>query len=137
MYSAIISHHSAHGQKPIKCTLVMEYGESEDCPGFETFGEDVKEARKVRNISRKDLAEQVNIDTRYLANIENEGTIPSLPVIIQLAEICGLPMERYFDPQVFGAESPQRTRVRRKLEACPEEYLPIAEGVLDGILQVK
>ena len=41
-----------------------------DCPGFETFGEDVKEARKVRNISRKDLAEQVNIDTRYLANIE-------------------------------------------------------------------
>ena len=108
-----------------------------DCPGFETFGEDVKEARKVRNISRKDLAEQVNIDTRYLANIENEGTIPSLPVIIQLAEICGLPMERYFDPQVFGAESPQRQRVRRKLEACPEEYLPIAEGVLDGILRVK
>ena len=46
-------------------------------------------------------------------------------------------MERYFDPQVFGAESPQRQRVRRKLEACPEEYLPIAEGVLDGILRVK
>ena len=23
------------------------------------------------------------------------------------------------------------------LEACPEEYLPIAEGVLDGILRVK
>lgn len=108
-----------------------------DCPGFETFGEDVKEARKVWNISRKDLAEQVNIDTRYLANIENEGTIPSLPVIIQLAEICGLPMGRYFDPKICGAESPQRQRVRRKLEACPEEYLPIAEGVLDGILQVK
>lgn len=108
-----------------------------DCPGFETFGEDVKEARKVRNISRKDLAEQVNIDTRYLANIENEGTIPSLPVIIQLAEICGLPMGRYFDTKICGAESPQRTRVRRKLEACPEEYLPIAEGVLDGILRVK
>ena len=68
-----------------------------DCPGFETFGADVKEARKAKNLARKDLAEKVNIDTRYLANIENEGTIPSLPVIIQLVKICGLPMERYFN----------------------------------------
>ena len=60
----------------------------EDCPGFETFGADVKEARKAKNLARKDLAEKVNIDTRYLANIENEGTIPSLPVIIQLVKIC-------------------------------------------------
>ena len=59
-----------------------------DCPGFETFGADVKEARKAKNLARKDLAEKVNIDTRYLANIENEGTIPSLPVIIQLVKIC-------------------------------------------------
>ena len=72
-----------------------------DCPGFETFGADVKEARKAKNLARKDLAEKVNIDTRYLANIENEGTIPSLPVIIQLVKICGLPMERYFTPEVM------------------------------------
>ena len=57
-----------------------------DCPGFETFGVDVKEARKAKNLARKDLAEKVNIDTRYLANIENEGTIPSLPIIIQLVK---------------------------------------------------
>ena len=35
-----------------------------DCPGFETFGADVKEARKVKQLSRKTLAEQVNIDWR-------------------------------------------------------------------------
>lgn len=58
----------------------------EDCPVFETFGADVKAARK-------DLAEKVNIESRYLANIENEGTIPSLPVVIQLIKICGLPCD--------------------------------------------
>ena len=95
-----------------------------DCPGFETFGADVKEARKAKNLARKDLAEKVNIDTRYLANIENEGTIPSLPVIIQLVKICGLPMERYFNPEVMREESELRQRVGQKLKLCPEQYLP-------------
>ena len=90
-----------------------------DCPGFETFGADVKEARKAKNLARKDLAEKVNIDTRYLANIENEGTIPSLPVIIQLVKICGLPMERYFNPEVMREES--ELRQSRITSSCSSE----------------
>lgn len=62
----------------------------EDCPGFETFGADVKAARKAKRWARRTLAEMVNIDSRYLANIENKGTIPSVPVVIQLISICGL-----------------------------------------------
>lgn len=65
----------------------------EDCPGFETFGADVKAARKVRRLARKALAEMVGIEWRYLANIENKGTIPSLPVVIQLRQIESAPNE--------------------------------------------
>ena len=108
-----------------------------DCPGFETFGADVKEARKVKQLSRKTLAEQVNIDWRYLANIENDGTIPSLPVIIQLIKICGLPVERYFNPEIMREESAQRQRVSHKLKLCPEEFLPIIEGAIDGAIQIQ
>ena len=108
-----------------------------DCPGFETFGADVKEARKVKQLSRKTLAEQVNIDWRYLANIENDGTIPSLPVIIQLIKICGLPVERYFNPEIMREESEQRQRASHKLKLCPEEYLPIIEGAIDGALKME
>ena len=93
----------------------------EDCPGFETFGADVKEARKAKNLARKDLAEKVNIDTRYLANIES----------------CGLPMERYFNPEVMREESELRQRVSHKLKLCPEEYLPIIEGAIDGALKME
>ena len=44
----------------------------EDCPGFETFGADVKAARKAKHLTRKVLAEIVGIEWRYLANIENK-----------------------------------------------------------------
>ena len=109
----------------------------EDCPGFETFGADVKAARTAKNLARKDLAEKVNIDTRYLANIENEGTIPSLPVIIQLIKVCGLPVERYLNPEVMREESAQRQCVSHKLRLCPEHYLPVIEGAIDGALKIK
>ena len=109
----------------------------EDCPGFETFGEDVKAARSAKHLSRKTLAEIVNIDSRYLANIENEGTIPSLPVIIQLIKVCGLPVERYFNPEVMREESTQRQRISHKLKLCPEQYLTVIEGALDGALKTE
>ena len=108
-----------------------------DCPGFETFGADVKAARKAKHLSRKALAEKLNIDWRYLANIENDGIIPSLPIIIQLIRNCGLPVERYFNPEIMLEESEQRQRVGHKLKLCPEEYLPIIEGAIDGAMKIE
>ena len=67
-----------------------------DCPGFETFGADVKEARKVKQLSRKTLAEQI-----------------------------------------MREESAQRQRVSHKLKLCPEEFLPIIEGAIDGAIQIQ
>jgi transcriptional regulator with XRE-family HTH domain len=109
----------------------------EDCPGFETFGADVKAARNATHLARRVLAEMVGIESRYLANIKNEGTIPSLPVIIQLVRICGLPMERYFNADTMREESKQRQRVSHKLKLCPERYLPVIEGAIDGTLKIE
>ena len=108
----------------------------EDCPGFETFGADVKAERKAKRLSRKTMAEIINVDARYLANIENDGTIPSLPVVIQLIKECGLPVERYFNPEIMREESAQRQRISHKLKLCPEQYLPIIEGAIDGAIQI-
>mgnify|MGYP002659160330 CR=1 FL=1 len=78
----------------------------EDCPGFETFGADVKAAREAKRLARKTLAEMVGIEWRYLANIENQGAIPSLPVMIQLIKVCGLPVERYNSMNGWPAGTP-------------------------------
>ena len=108
----------------------------EDCPGFETFGADVKAARKAKRWARRTLAEMVNIDSRYLANIENKGTIPSVPVVIQLISICGLPSDRYFNTKIIRSESELRQRVSHKLKLCPETYLPIIEGAIDRAIEL-
>lgn len=108
----------------------------EDCPGFETFGADVKAARKAKRWARRTLAEMVSIDYRYLANIENNGTIPSVPVVIQLISICGLPSDRYFNPAIIRSESELRQRVSHKLTLCPEKYLTIIESAIDGAISL-
>ena len=87
-------------------------------------------------IRRSQGAARVGIEWRYLANIENKGTIPSLPVVIQLIKVCGLPVEQYFNPEVIRGDSEQRQRVSHKLKLCPEQYLPIIEGAIDGAIQI-
>ena len=108
----------------------------EDCPGFETFGTDVKAGREAQGISRRALAEQVHIDPRYLANIELNDTIPSMPVVLQLIRICKLPAERYFNPSLIREDSDQRQRVKHKLQLCPEKYLTIVEATIDGAIKL-
>ena len=53
-----------------------------DCPGFETFGADVKEARKAKNLARKDLAEKLNNDRQAgdRALVFDVGKIPGINV---------------------------------------------------------
>lgn len=111
--------------------------EVKDCPGFETFGEDVRAAREALRMYRKTLAEMVNVSTRYLANIELGEIIPSIPVAMQLIRVCRLPVERYFNPELFYEESTQRQRVKHKLQLCPEKYLPIVEATIDGAIKME
>lgn len=73
----------------------------EDCFGYENFGADVKAARKARRLARKVFAEMAGIQWRCIADIENQGMILSLPVLIQLVKVCGLPAERYFNPEIM------------------------------------
>lgn len=111
--------------------------EVKDCPGFETFGEDVRSGREAQGMTRKVLAEKVGVSSRYLANIELGLIVPSVPVMLQLIRICHLPVERYFNPNLVQENSEVRRRVRHKTQLCPEKYLPIVEATLDGAINMK
>ena len=101
---------------------------------FASLGDDIKAARQVLNISRRELAKMANIDPRYLANIENSG---SLPVFYQLVKICKLPVERYFFPEAGEQDDPERQRTAHKLSLCPKQYLLVIEGTIDGAIGIE
>ena len=105
---------------------------------FEGFGADVKEARKSLRYTQKTLAEMVNIDPRYLAHIENSGSLPSLPVFHELITICKLPPERYFYPQLDELKDSQEVqRITTKIRLCGKKYLPVIEGTVNEILKLE
>ena len=104
---------------------------------FEGFGADMKEARNSLGYSQKTLAEMVNIDPRYLANIENSGALPSLPVFFEIITICKLPPEKYFYPELNELKDSRKvTRMITKIRLCPEKYLSVIEGTINEILKL-
>ena len=80
---------------------------------------DFKVAREAKRMARKTLAEMVGIEWWYLANIENQGAIPSLLVIIQLINVCRLPVERYFNPEILREKIEQWQRGQPQAETLP------------------
>ena len=104
---------------------------------FASFGADMKEARKALGYLQKSLAETIGIDPRYLANIENSGSLPSLPIFYEIVKICKLHVERYFNPEAVKAgESKERERAALKLRICPENLLSVIEGALDAAIKL-
>ena len=75
---------------------------------FKPYGAAIKAGRTKQKESRNKAADALFISPRYLANIELCGTIPSVPVVMQLIRLCKLPAERYFNPGLIREDSEQR-----------------------------
>jgi len=126
MYSGIYNVHGGHDM-PRKRNHAPFIG----------FGADVKDARKALGYTQKSLAGVIGIDPRYLANIENSGALPSLPIFYELIKLCKLPVNRYFHPEALDArKSKERERTTLKLHICPEKYLPIVERTIDAAIEL-
>lgn len=64
-----------------------------------TIGKKIKEFREFRQLERKDLALQANLDEGQLQLIEEEGSIPSLGVLIKISRAMGVRLGTFLDDQ--------------------------------------
>lgn len=103
---------------------------------FASFGQDVKEARKAMGITRESLAGMLNIDVRYLANIENYHQIPSLSLFYRIIVTCNLPVNRYFYEFNNDFEDEELQMFLYNMNACPKKYRGAVKALVDELRRI-
>lgn len=75
----------------------------EDKYDFRAFGLAIKEARLKRGLTREQVGALIEIDPRYLTNIENKGQHPSIQVLYDLVSLLHVSVDEFFLPGVPSA----------------------------------
>ena len=103
----------------------------EDKYDFRAFGLAIKEARKKQKLTREQVGAMIEIDPRYLTNIENKGQHPSLQIFFEL-------MSRYHisvDQFLFGDTADGKSTARRQLDALADKLTDREIGIIIATVQ--
>lgn len=109
----------------------------EDKYDFRAFGLAIKEARKKQGLTREQVGAMIEIDPRYLTNIENKGQHPSLQVLYDLVSLLNVSVDEFFLSSDSLAKSSRRRQLERKIDNFTDADLVIMESVADGIVKYK
>ena len=109
----------------------------EDKYDFRAFGLAIKEARKKQGLTREQVGAMIEIDPRYLTNIENKGQHPSLQVLYDLVSLLNVSVDEFFLSSVSLEKSSRRRQLESKIDNFTDADLVIMESVADGIVKYK
>ena len=109
----------------------------EDKYDFRALGFAIKEARKKRGLTREQVGAMIEIDPRYLTNIENKGQHPSLQVFYDLVSLLNVSVDEFFLPASDLDKSTRRRQLEKQLDNLSDKDLIIMESVADGIIKSK
>lgn len=90
----------------------------EDRYDFRAVGQSIKEARKRQGLTREQVGAAIEIDPRYLTNIENKGAHPSLQVLYDLVSLLDVSLDEHF---LSAGERRIKSTRRRAVEAGLDE----------------
>ena len=109
----------------------------EDKYDFRTFGLAIKEARMKQGLTREQVGTMIEIDPRYLTNIENKGQHPSLQVFYDLVSLLNISVDEFFLPASDLDKSTRRRQLEKQLDNLSDKDLVIMESVANGIIKSK
>ena len=109
----------------------------EDKYDFRAFGLAIKEARKKQKLTREQVGAMIEIDPRYLTNIENKGQHPSLQVFYDLVSLLNISVDEFFLPTSDLDKSTRIRQLEKQLDNLSDKDLVIMESVADGIIKSK
>ena len=102
-----------------------------------TFGLAIKEARMKQGLTREQVGTMIEIDPRYLTNIENKGQHPSLQVFYDLVSLLNISVDEFFLPASDLDKSTRRRQLEKQLDNLSDKDLVIMESVANGIIKSK
>ena len=109
----------------------------EDKYDFRAFGLAIKEARKKQGLTCEQVGAMIEIDPRYLTNIENKGQHPSLQVLYDLVSLLNVSVDEFFLSSDSLEKSSRRRQLESKIDNFTDADLVIMESVADGIVKYK
>lgn len=109
----------------------------EDKYDFKAFGLAIKEARKKQGLTREQVGAIIEIDPRYLTNIENKGQHPSLQVLYDLVSLLNVSVDEFFLPAADLAKSTRRRQIEKQMDGFTEKELMLMDALANGICKSK
>ena len=110
---------------------------TEDKYDFRAFGLAIKAARMKQGLTREQVGAKIEIDPRYLTNIENKGQHPSLQVLYDLVSLLNVSVDEFFLSSDSLVKSSRRRQLESKIDNFTDADLVIMESVADGIVKYK
>ena len=104
---------------------------------FMPIGQDLKQSREAKGMTREQISEIVDYGPRHIQGIENEGKTPSVDLLFQLAEILDISLDRHIVKDKPPAKSSIRRRVDTSLDGLNDKDLIIIEAVAKAIHKAK
>ena len=109
----------------------------EDKYDFRAFGLAIKEARLKRGLTREQVGALIEIDPRYLTNIENKGQHPSIQVLYDLVSLLHVSVDEFFLPRNDLAKSTRRLQVEKQMDNFTNKELSLMQALANGISEAK
>ena len=104
---------------------------------FKPLGQAIKAARKLKGLSRNQLADKLYIAPRYIASIENSGQHPSLQIFYELVTLLDVSVDQFFFPDKEVSESTARRQLETLLDEMSEGELVIMSAAAKGIIEAR
>ena len=104
---------------------------------FTPIGQAIKQAREAEGMTREDLSEIIDYVPRHIQAIENEGQIPSVELLVQLATMFDISVDEHIFKDKQTAASSIRRRVNTLLDDLDDKELIVIKGTAKGLYQAR
>lgn len=98
------------------------------------IGERLREIRKNKNMTLKDIAKKINTSTGFLSDIENNKSIPSINKLEDICNALNISLGTFFR-DVSGDEELSLSEILRDIyNNVPDTELPLAAQIVKKLI---